>query len=315
MARRRPQASELMADELVVLPAPGPSRSRRRWLQLGLLGVGLLGLALVVRQTIADAEDVSMPGAPELVVAFLLTWASLGCGARAWITLIGPPADPRLLAAALYQSQLVKYIPGGGVAQAAGQVTMTAMHDLPVRRVTLAYLVLGGTTVLACTTIGVGLAGVSSLPTWARALALLGLLSPLLLRRPFLANGLRVVRRRFARLPDPDDLPSQPALWRAWGWSLANQLLYAMGFVVLLRAVTPDITLLPALVGYVAAWLVGFLALPIPSGVGVREAVLVALIPGVTVAPLLAASLAQRLVAIAAEVARALGNKLHRHLR
>ena len=66
---------------------------------------------------------------------------------------------------------------------------------------------------------------------------------------------------------------------------------------------------------FIAAWVIGFLVIPIPSGVGIREAVLVAIVPGATAAPLLAASLAQRLVAIAAELLAVVVNRALRDRR
>lgn len=288
---------------------------RRRQLQAVVLLIGLVGLGLAVRATVDEAHGVELPGPVELGTALTLTWCGLGCAAQAWVALIGPPADRRLVAAALYQSQLVKYLPAGGVAQAAGQVTMTAMHDVPVRRVTLAYVLLGVATTAAGLAIGAGLVAVDELPAWCRALALLGLLAPLLLHRPLLARLLEMARRRVHRLPETSELPDQRTLWRVFGWCVANQLLYAAGFVVLLRATAEGVELGPALVGYVVAWVAGFLVLPLPSGLGVREAVLLAVVPGVTTGPLLAASLAQRLVAITAEVASVVGNKVLRHLR
>jgi uncharacterized membrane protein YbhN (UPF0104 family) len=58
------------------------------------------------------------------------------------------------------------------------------------------------------------------------------------------------------------------------------------------------------------SWAVGFLAVPIPAGVGVREAVLIGLLPGVGTAQLLAASLALRLLTIGTELVATLGNKV-----
>jgi uncharacterized membrane protein YbhN (UPF0104 family) len=67
----------------------------------------------------------------------------------------------------------------------------------------------------------------------------------------------------------------------------------------------------PAIVfcAFALSWTLGFLVLPLPSGIGVREAVLIAALP-VGAGPLLAASLAQRLLAMGADVTAAFGSKI-----
>jgi uncharacterized membrane protein YbhN (UPF0104 family) len=52
-------------------------------------------------------------------------------------------------------------------------------------------------------------------------------------------------------------------------------------------------------------WVVGYLAVPVPSGLGIREAVLVAALPSLAAGPLVAASVAHRLLGLLAEVALA----------
>jgi glycosyltransferase 2 family protein len=61
---------------------------------------------------------------------------------------------------------------------------------------------------------------------------------------------------------------------------------------------------------FAAGWVIGFVVVPIPAGVGIREAVLVALLPGVGTAPLLAASLALRLLSIGTKLLSIAGNRL-----
>jgi uncharacterized membrane protein YbhN (UPF0104 family) len=84
---------------------------------------------------------------------------------------------------------------------------------------------------------------------------------------------------------------------------------------VLLRSLTDEVNPAVVLCSFAAAWVTGFLAVPIPAGVGVREAVLVGLLPEVGTAPLLAASLALRLLTIGTELLALLGNKLARGRR
>jgi len=303
------------APEVVTSPeeeAAAPPGALGRNLKAALLVIGLIGLALAARQALRDAEDVALPGPGALLVGFALTRLALSCSARAWVALLGSPADPHLVTGALYQSQLVKYLPAGGVVQAAGQVAMTATHGIPVRRVSLAYLTHAAATVAAGAALSAALVLSGDLEPWARAASLLGLAGLVLADRRLLAWLLRLARRVTARIPEPDLLPDQGAMLVALAWCVANHVLYASGFTVLLHAVDPDVPVVTATLGYVLSWVVGFLVLPLPSGIGVREAVLVAVVPGVATGPLLAASLAQRLVAIAAEVVAAATNRAMR---
>ena len=61
---------------------------------------------------------------------------------------------------------------------------------------------------------------------------------------------------------------------------------------------------------FALSWVVGFLVFPLPSGIGVREAVLLALVPGASSAAILGASLAQRFLVLASEVAATVGNQV-----
>jgi hypothetical protein len=61
---------------------------------------------------------------------------------------------------------------------------------------------------------------------------------------------------------------------------------------------------------FALSWVVGFLIFPLPSGIGIREAVLVAVVPGASSAALLGASLAQRSLVLASEVAATVGNQV-----
>ncbi|MFZ6005512.1 MAG: hypothetical protein ACOYXM_16440 [Actinomycetota bacterium] len=292
-----------------------PRAGTRQLLTAAVLVLGLAALGITTREAIQGSRDVSMPSAGALAACFVLTRAALSCTAQAWVRLIGAPSDPSLVRGAFYTSQLTKYLPAGGVVQAAGQIAMTATRHISVGRVSLAYLSLAASTVAAGTALGTALALVGDLDPVIRIAAALGLAAPLLMNRSVLGAALRLARRITRRAPDPELLPDQRALWSSLGWSAGNLLLYSVAFTILLRSVSPGLPLAHATVAYVVAWVAGFLVLPLPSGVGVREAMLVALVPGVAAGPLLAASLAQRLVAIAVEVTAALGNRAIRIYR
>ena len=251
-----------------------------------MLVVGLIGLAVAARAAWLDAQGVQRPGLVPIVIALALTRLSLAASARAWVALIGPPADPHLVKAALYQSQLVKYLPAGGVVQAAGQVAMTATQGVPVRARHARLPVVGGRDDRrrAPARVRAGAGGGS--PGWLRAMAPLGLLAPFLVHRRVLAAVLQAGRpRRPPGCPGPDLLPPPRALWTAFGLCVCTQGLYASGYTVLLHAVDRDVPIVAATLGYIVSWIVGYVVVPLPSGVGVREAVLLAVVPGMSTGP------------------------------
>ncbi len=272
--------------------------------------LGLAGLAIATREAMRASDGVALPGPLPLLAATVLTLAGLACTARAWVVLIGPPADERLLRRSFYASQLVKYLPAGGAVQAAGQVSMAATLGIPLGTVSVALAVLMACTVASGAAVGSLLALVEGLPWWVRVASLAGLAAPALVRHSTLALGLRAARRVVRRVPAADSLPPPDAVRRAMGWCVANHLLFAVGFAVLLRATDAEVSPLSAAVPYTVAWVAGFLVVPLPSGLGIREAVLLALVPSASTAAILAASVAQRVANIVAEVIAVVGNRV-----
>jgi hypothetical protein len=169
-------------------------------------------------------------------------------------------------------------------------------------------------TVASGTTIAAALAVVdSALPSWARALALLGLLSPAVLFRGLSRWLLDRARRLVKRIPPSDLLPPQPAIWRAYAWALPMMLTTSAAFASLLHPLAPDAGWATTTVAFATAWVVGFLVLPVPAGLGIREGALLVILGGsVAAGALLAASLAHRMVTILAEIVMIGVNRAHR---
>jgi uncharacterized membrane protein YbhN (UPF0104 family) len=166
------------------------------------------------------------------------------------------------------------------------------------------------TTIVAGCTLAPGLVFAASLPTWLRATALCGLLAPALLNRRALAVALHAAHRLIRRVPDPDVLPTQRRILVSFAWSLGNAVTGSAAYTVLLSGTTTDVNPVVVISAFALSWVVGFLIFPLPSGIGVREAVLVAVVPGASSAALLAASLAQRFLVLASEVAATVANQV-----
>ncbi len=214
------------------------------------------------------------------------------------------------LAGGFYASQLSKYLPAGGLLQAASQVNLATATGLPLGRVAIAFPVAALCSLVAGGVLGVGLAFDIQLPTWVRVVSACGLASVALLWRKIMAIALATARRVIHRLPAVDRLPSQTEILHCFAWALLGLASFCGAFTVLLASLADEVSPGVAFSAYAVSWVIGFLAVPVPAGVGVRELVLVALLPDVGTGPLVGASLALRLIAIVTEIAAIGANRL-----
>jgi hypothetical protein len=280
-------------------------RTRRRLLQFIVLIAGLVGIALVAVESVDQAQEQVLPSPTALAGGGLLAIGAIASSARTWTALFSDLVASRQARASLrgtvYLSQLTKYLPAGGVVQAGSQVGLAQAFGVPLRRAVIAFPVSAVIAVAGASTLAAGLAFDSSLEPWVRTLAGLGLLSPALLHRGFMARLLTIARRVSHRIPPAEELPTQRDIFNSYGWALLTTGALSVAYAVMLDSVA-DTQPFMTFSAFAASWVVGFLAVPLPAGVGVREAVLVALLPGVGAGPLLAVSLALRLLSIAAEL-------------
>src|SRR5215217_3611330 len=148
----------------------------------------------------------------------------------------------------------------------------------------------------------VGLVTLDGAPGWLRWLAPLGLFGFLALSRPVLHLMMHIGRRITRHVPDSDHLPPERAVAVGFIWTIVNIGLFALSYAVILHSIEPGTPILGAASAFALAWVIGFLVLPIPSGLGIREAVLYATLPGVPAAAVLASSLAHRVATFGAEL-------------
>jgi hypothetical protein len=288
--------------------APGPkARSRLRWKALiGLASIA--GLAIAAVSTVDDAREQALPGSAPLATALVLQFIAMFSAARGWVALFPTGVDRTAVIRGLYTSQLTKYLPAGGFVQAASQVALSG-EDTGLALAAMRLPVFSTCSIAAAGTAGAALAVVGDLPPWARIVAGLSLLLLALLDRRVLARFLTLARRRIRRLPTPDALPDQRAILRCYVYVLAGQVAYAIAFVALLGDLA-DVNGFAAAAAFCAGWGLGYVALPLPSGLFVREAVLIATLPGLAMGSLLASSVAHRLTGFVAEALLAGGAHL-----
>lgn len=270
--------------------------------------LGIVGMVFGVVSSRGEVEWVS----PLASAGAALLWGvSLACAARAWCSLVD--AEPQWrgeIVGAVYASQLVKYLPiGGGVLQAASQITGSAVGG-DSRRLTGLYAVQAGGTVMATSVVAFPLVVDADVRWPVRLVA--GLL-PLALagaNQKVLDAAFAAVTRVAPKLRIAETAPPASLVRRSVIWSIANIACAGLSFAVVLHAMEPGSGIAAPTMAFALAWTVGFLAVPFPGGLGVREAVLVAAIPSASVKLIVAASLTQRAAGLIAELGLVAVNRL-----
>jgi hypothetical protein len=257
----------------------------RPLLQLATLAAVLFFWGQAVLANWGQVSQIQWQGsAPLLLASAALALVHLPATALIWrqaMGFMGLPIPARWAVKAYLMSQLARYVPGG-IWDVAGRLYMCTGHGLPRGAVSV--------TILVEMVLGVVTGAViflASLLFWSRplpteavyvsvAFVLVGLaaLHPAILR-PTLALAARVLRRETAPLP----LSYGQVLLLAVYHTLAR-LMIGVSFFCFAAALTPlDWGLLPVLTGiFVAAWVMGFVVVFAPQGLGVREGVMVLLL-------------------------------------
>lgn len=277
------------------------SRSRLRlaiWVTFGLLGLGFLVVTFL--RTWDSAQGIIVPTLGGVLGAIALVLGGLLAAARSWVVLFSGHGSTTGLIQAFFRGQLGKYIPGG-VWQAAGQVGLSVDRDVGLPRAAAAFPVHTIVQVAAGLTVG-GFAGFFAADSgwilrWAPSLGFFAL--PLLVRR-WLAVPARWIASAHAKLPGPESMPSQVAILRSFGWSLVTIVTTGSAFsLLLLTGGAPDHFVAGALT-FSLGWAAGFLALPVPSGLGVREGVMMTYLAS-SAPVVIGASILYRLIAMGIE--------------
>jgi hypothetical protein len=266
--------------------------------------IGLVSLALLVTALIRTWEESQERVLPEpwqwIVAAVLVPLVPL-CSATGWALLFEGRGDRRWLRHSFYAAQIAKYVPGG-ITQVVSQVALSQRAGVGSSHAAAMFAVhalVGAVSTGGTFAIPVGILD-RSLDPWLRAAFVAGgVLAVALLHRRWMVWLLDDLSRRWARIPDGGVVPSQSALLRAYAVGLLAFLINGLAFAVL---VGPDAGIgdWALLVGaYSIAFTVGFLVLPVPSGIGVREGTLFLLLGGrIDTAVVISASLVHRLIYI-----------------
>lgn len=296
----------------------------RRWrgpVQVIIFCIALLFLALLMRsqwQALQTHEWHLSPG--WLLISFLPWGLSMALEIEMWRSIlfgIGETTSSRqrkLSWSAATQiwflSAIIRYIPGN-VWQPLGMAQLSAQEGIRPAATFTSIVVHQALSGLAVALMG------TTYFLWVGQLGILRFLLPILIAVPALAIGLQArwlesllnwLLRRVGRDPLHLNFSSRTLAGLVLGYIVSWSLL-GLGFAALVRALTPiGWDILPHLIpAFALAWLIGYLSLLTPSGLGVREGVLVWLLGGLLTMPVATvASLVQRLWFIVAEAAAAL---------
>lgn len=267
-----------------------------------------LALALAAR---GEAVGELLIGAEPAGVVGALAWAVAGVGLSCllwWLLLSGLGARLPLRAAlrVFYVGQLGKYLPGS-VWPVLASTELGRDHGV-ARRVSVAaqLLFLWTHLVTAGILAAVGLAVAGALEAWAGAAAAVAGVA-------LLHTGVvTAVLDRFLGLLRRQPLPLRPphaTVLRAAGVAALMWLCYGLSTWLLVGALGGGVTPAVATGAFAAAWAGGFLFVIAPAGAGVREAILVALLPAAADLAL-AVALTSRLVFTVADGLWGLGGVL-----
>jgi len=266
---------------------------------------------VAIGSTLDRADGRVLPSLHAIAFAFVTLGIALRSSASAWAALLPGEATPLELRRCVYASQLGKYVPGG-VVQAVGQVAIAGRYAIPLRTAFPAYVVYAGHAALGSLVAGVVLVTQASAVggRWALLAGLLGVVSLMSISRRVLEWALRLAQRVVSRLRRIGPLPAQRALTRGFALQVVFALLQGVSFAVLLRSLDHDVPFAAAMGANALAFGLGLLALPVPSGLLVREGLLIAILhPVAGAATVVTAAVVQRLTAIGAEVVMLAANR------
>lgn len=247
-----------------------------------------------------------------IVVSFVVLMLGMAAGTMSWVSLLnglGPRVTVPRAAQVMLVGQLGKYVPGS-VWSYVLQMELGRQYGISRPRVLISSLYFAGIGVVSSLLLG-GLA----LPTVLRGHRELLWLFPLLpiglvCLHPRVMTAVADLVLKVFRRPPLDHTVSLASVGRALAWSLASYLLYGIHLWVLVNSlVDPSVRSLILLTGAMSlAFSAGLFAFVFPSGVGVREAVLIgAMTVLVTVPQATALSVVSRVMFTVADLVAAGG--------
>jgi glycosyltransferase 2 family protein len=257
----------------------------------------------------------------DIAAAALLGFGNIFLSMLGWRTLLADIGSPLRLPVAMrifFVGQLGKYLPGS-VWTVVAQADLGRDHEVQPRRTVAVSVVAMGVSLsaaLAIAALTLPLASPAAFVHYWWVLLLLPLLVVGLM--PSNVDRLTHLLLRVLRREPPDHEFTWRGVVRSLGWYALSWVSVGMQVYVLAVALhaPPWRTFALALGGTALAWAAGFIAIFVPAGAIVREAVLVAILsPVLKSGPAIVIAVVSRLVATVGDgVWAAIGFGLARHL-
>lgn len=264
---------------------------RRRAAQLstavGLL-VAVLGAVFVVRAIARESEavsdalgDASWGWLVAAVPTSLAGMTAVGLPWRRAFGLLGHPVRVRPMLFWYFAGQLGKYVPGG-VWPVVGRGELARRGGVP-RPAAYSSVVLSlGATYLAAVMVVAALAPFDLADRSSGALALVVLLLPagLVVLHPRVLGGLKALGERVLRRELGIPVPRWGESVRLVALHLPAWFLIGTATWFVAKGFDPSAGYVDVVFAAVLSWIVGFVVIPVPGGLGVREAAFVAAVAG-----------------------------------
>lgn len=273
--------------------------ARFAWLAFALVG-GAVALA-ARRDQVGDTLGQLSPGVVAGAGAACL--AGVAASFALWRTVLaglGSGLPLRAAARVFFVGQLGKFLPGS-VWPVVAQVDLARDFAVPPRASAAAFALF--MWVHLATGVGVGAVALAASGGLPGAAALVALPVALTLLPGVLRRVLSWVLRLLRRAP-LDAMPGSGHLLAAVSWALVMWAAWGLHLHWLLGGAGQRVSLLHSTGVFAAAWSAGFVVVPAPAGIGVREAVLVALLApsGATAGAALAIAAVSRLLLTLADL-------------
>jgi hypothetical protein len=271
----------------------------RRALRVAWFVILIVGLALALRSRWAEVRhELATLDAVALWSSTGVALLGVGASSGIWhqmLTGLGEALPLRVSLRIFFVGQIGKYLPGA-VWPAVTQAALAREHGVAPRATVSAVTLFLWVHLITGTAVAVpilALTGRLPLLTLVALPVLVALLTPRLLGWS-LQTLFRLARRRPLR-----QLPDATHLLRGAGWALFMWTCYGLHVHLLTAAVDDPVGVVTGAGVFAAGWVVGFVLLIAPAGVGPREAAIVALLPLSAGAGLVVALVSRLIMSIA----------------
>lgn len=259
-----------------------------RYLRTGLAVVGLLVIAITLWTERLPTQELREIGWRRIGAAMLIIAGASAGAAMSWSVLIGREFGDSGMRYLL--ALPAKHIPGGLGLPLAQLSYETSQGDKPgfvVVRLAQHFLLSVGAGGLVAVGLQVVAGTTSPFPTAVGAILGLGVIAA----QPGRIRRVIVILRRSS---------GEPAAGRAVSLALLATsialILMGVSYSVILGGLLGTVNLSTVAAAFVLSWAVGYAAVPVPAGIGIREVILVGLLPAVSQAIVIIASLVFRFV-------------------